>query len=225
MTNPATPTPTDLPEPLRLADEYAETRHRCGSHLHNAKTEAARNALHAALSAAAPAAPADLITIRKPTTRAEVEWLAKLAHLLVSDVNDTLQRVLDGAPQAQQPTAPQEGVPDWSARIVAPFPGMDEPWPEEEKQRLDRVLGEVFGWPQAGAESYPPSDEECARCAGTGRVDTGHGAAGHEVYADCPVCAGTGNATAALRARGAMPKDQQHGAGQGLACSFDVLCD
>lgn len=45
---------------------------------------------------AALAAPvqSDLIAIRKPTTRAEAEWLAKLAHLLVSDVNSTLKGLL-----------------------------------------------------------------------------------------------------------------------------------
>lgn len=31
-------------------------------------------------------------------------------------------------------------------RIVAPFPGMDDPWPEEQKQRLREVCAEVFGW-------------------------------------------------------------------------------
>lgn len=31
-------------------------------------------------------------------------------------------------------------------RIVAPFPDMDEPWPEEQKQRLREVRAEVFGW-------------------------------------------------------------------------------
>lgn len=54
-----TPTPTQqpaaLPDALRLADEYAEARHVCGCHTSNAKTAAARNALIAALSAAAPA--------------------------------------------------------------------------------------------------------------------------------------------------------------------------
>lgn len=29
---------------------------------------------------------------------------------------------------------------------VAPFPGMDEPWPEEKKQELVKVLGEIFKW-------------------------------------------------------------------------------
>ncbi len=45
---------------------------------------------------AALAAPvqSDPIAIRKPTTRAEAEWLAKLAHLLVSDVNSTLEGLL-----------------------------------------------------------------------------------------------------------------------------------
>ncbi|GAA6121502.1 hypothetical protein [Acidovorax sp. FG27] len=54
-----TPTPTQplaaVPEALRLADEYAEARHAFGCHTYNAKTAAARDALIAALSAAAPA--------------------------------------------------------------------------------------------------------------------------------------------------------------------------
>jgi hypothetical protein len=28
----------------------------------------------------------------------------------------------------------------------SPFPGMDKPWTEEQKQRLNAYLGEVFGW-------------------------------------------------------------------------------
>ena len=33
----------------------------------------------------------DPITIRKPTTRAEMLWLLKLAHLVISDVDKTLE--------------------------------------------------------------------------------------------------------------------------------------
>lgn len=53
-------------------------------------------------------ATSDLITVRRPTTRAEVEWLVKLAHLLVGDVNEQLQHVLDSAeaPQADRQPAP-----------------------------------------------------------------------------------------------------------------------
>ena len=33
----------------------------------------------------------DLITLRKPTTSAELLWLLKLAHLVISDVDKTLE--------------------------------------------------------------------------------------------------------------------------------------
>lgn len=38
-------TGAEMLEALRLADEYAEARHQCGTHLYNAKTEAARPAM------------------------------------------------------------------------------------------------------------------------------------------------------------------------------------
>lgn len=65
---------------------------------------------------AALAAPvqSDLIAIRKPTTRAEAEWLAKLAHLLVSDVNSTLEGLLatdSTAAPAQAGEYPELPVP------------------------------------------------------------------------------------------------------------------
>lgn len=56
----------------------------------------------AAPAAGAVAWPNDLITIRKPTTRQEVEWLAKLAHLLIGDVNQTLDDLLAAAPTQAQ---------------------------------------------------------------------------------------------------------------------------
>ena len=66
--------------------------------------------LQAAPAAGAVARPNDLITIRKPTTRQEVEWLAKLAHLLIGDVNKTLDDLLAAAPtpaaQADSQPAP-----------------------------------------------------------------------------------------------------------------------
>jgi len=38
------------------------------------------------------------------------------------------------------------GVQALSAGPVAPFPGMHEPWPEHQKQRLQQVCSEIFGW-------------------------------------------------------------------------------
>ena len=48
----------------------------------------------------------DLITIRKPTTKAELLWLLKLAHLVISDVDKTLEKTFAPAqPAAQQGVA------------------------------------------------------------------------------------------------------------------------
>ncbi|WP_198314704.1 MULTISPECIES: hypothetical protein [unclassified Acidovorax] len=48
----------------------------------------------------------DLITIRKPTTSAEMLWLLKLAHLVISDVDKTLEETFAPAqPAAQQGAA------------------------------------------------------------------------------------------------------------------------
>ena len=52
------------------------------------------------------AVPADLITIRKPTTSAETLWLLKLARLVISDVDKTLEKTFAPAqPAAQQGVA------------------------------------------------------------------------------------------------------------------------
>ena len=48
----------------------------------------------------------DLITLRKPTTSAEMLWLLKLAHLVISDVDKTLEESFATAqPAAQQGVA------------------------------------------------------------------------------------------------------------------------
>ena len=46
------------------------------------------------------AAQDDLITIRKPTTSAEMLWLLKLAHLVISDVDKTLEETFAPAQPA-----------------------------------------------------------------------------------------------------------------------------
>ena len=81
---------------LDLIEAYAEARHSHGHSSYNAKTAAALQAVKAALAAGqATAAQAvvqdDLITLRKPTTSAELLWLLKLAHLVISDVDKTLE--------------------------------------------------------------------------------------------------------------------------------------
>ena len=59
----------------------------------------------------------DLIALRKPTTSAELLWLLKLAHLVISDVDKTLEETFAPA----QPAAPQ-GV------AYAALPDEGEPW-------------------------------------------------------------------------------------------------
>lgn len=111
----------------------------------------------------ADSAPAtgDLITIRKPTTRAEVEWLVKLAHLLVGDVNEQLQRVLDGAeaPQADSQPAPDEII------NMAREQGL----PETEIEGVFRVnvddLGRMFAADRAASA---PADSATAPAGGLG---------------------------------------------------------
>ena len=65
----------------------------------------------------------DLITLRKPTTSAELLWLLKLAHLVISDVDKTLEETFAPAqPAAQQgvayaalPNFDNIEVPIWNA--------------------------------------------------------------------------------------------------------------
>ena len=77
-----------------------------------------RAALAAGQATAAQAAVQDdLITIRKPTTSAEMLWLLKLAHLVISDVDKTLEKTFAPA----QPAA-QQGV------AYAALPDEGEPW-------------------------------------------------------------------------------------------------
>lgn len=72
----------------------------------------------------------DLITIRKPTTSAELLWLLKLAHLVISDVDKTLEETFAPA----QPTA-QQGA----GSVPAPAPP-----PECETEAEKRAF--AFGW-------------------------------------------------------------------------------
>ena len=118
-----TTTPTSgAADLLDLIEAYAEARHRQGHSSYNAQTSAALQAVKAALAAGqATAAQAvvqdDLITIRKPTTSAEMLWLLKLAHLVISDVDKTLEETFAPA----QPAA-QQGV------AYAALPDEGEPW-------------------------------------------------------------------------------------------------
>ena len=64
--------------------------------------------------------PADLITLRKPTTSAELLWLLKLAHLVISDVGRTMEETF--APAQPAVAAPQqeaqEPVNGWSVEAT-----------------------------------------------------------------------------------------------------------
>ena len=59
----------------------------------------------------------DLITIRKPTTSAEMLWLLKLAHLVISDVDKTLEAAFAPAQPAAEPS--RFGSPELQAMIIA----------------------------------------------------------------------------------------------------------
>ena len=115
-----TPTPTsgaaDLPEALRSIQRFEVVDCIDDKHVPAVipKTHGpwVRYEDHIAALAAGQAAAAqavvqdDLITIRKPTTSAEMLWLLKLAHLVISDVDKTLEKTFAPAqPAAQQGVA------------------------------------------------------------------------------------------------------------------------
>ncbi len=65
------------------------------------------NALAAGQATAAQAVVQDdLITLRKPTTSAELLWLLKLAHLVISEVDKTLEETFSPAQPAAEPAKP-----------------------------------------------------------------------------------------------------------------------
>ena len=68
-------------------------------------------------TAAQAAVQDDLITLRKPTTSAELLWLLKLAHLVISDVDKTLEETFSPAQPA--PEASRFGSPELQAMIIA----------------------------------------------------------------------------------------------------------
>jgi len=74
------------------------------------------DAADALLRAARAPADSDLITIRKPTTSAEMLWLLKLAHL-ISDVAKTLEESF--APAQPAAEASRFGSPELQAMIIA----------------------------------------------------------------------------------------------------------
>ena len=86
----------------------------------------------AALAAGKTAVQDDLLTIRKPTTSAEMLWLLKLAHLVISDVDKTLEETFAPAQElresftaADMATAAAQGFRD-GVTSVANQPAPDE---------------------------------------------------------------------------------------------------
>ena len=95
-----------------------------------------REALSGVQATAAQAAMQDdLITIRKPTTRAEMLWLLKLAHLVISDADKTLEAAFAPAQPAAEPSS--FGSPELQAMIIARC---------VEKDRADSVQEDAALW-------------------------------------------------------------------------------
>ncbi len=117
----ATPT-SGAADLLDLIEAYAEARHRQGHSSYNAQTAVALQAVKDALAAAQAVVQDDLITIRKPTTNAEMLWLLKLAHLVISDVDKTMEESFAPAQPAAQQGAAYAALPDERAAFEAQFP-------------------------------------------------------------------------------------------------------
>ena len=77
----------------------------------------------------------DLITLRKPTTSAELLWLLKLAHLVISDVDKTLEETF--APAQPAVEASRFGSPELQAMIIARC---------VEKDQVDSVQEDAALW-------------------------------------------------------------------------------
>ena len=86
----------------------------------------------------------DLITIRKPTTSAEMLWLLKLAHLVISDVDKTLEAAF--APAQPAVEASRFGSPELQAMIIARC---------VEKDQADSVLEDAarYRWLREGNDA------------------------------------------------------------------------
>ena len=100
----------------------------------------------------------DLITIRKPTTKAEMLWLLKLAHLVISDVDKTLEETFSPAQPAAQQGAAYAALPDEVVRLAqvaireCQYKGNDMPqdWMES-AMRACRLIAASHGQAPAGA--------------------------------------------------------------------------
>ena len=126
MTQDTTPTSgaADLPDAMHMAELLENPinvvcQKTAAAVLRHQHSEFERiQALAAGRATAAQAVvPADLITLRKPTTSAELLWLLKLAHLVISDVGKTLEETL--APAQPAAEASRFGSPELQAMIIA----------------------------------------------------------------------------------------------------------
>ena len=97
---------------VTLLQEWSTKR---GLNLDEADVSGWRSALTARAISAEPAQAVvqdDLITLRKPTTSAELLWLLKLAHLVISDVDKTLEEAFAPAQPAAQQGAAYAALPE-----------------------------------------------------------------------------------------------------------------
>ena len=124
MTTTPTSGAADLPDAMHMAELLENPinvvcQKTAAAVLRHQHSEFAR--LHALAAGQATAAQAvvqdDLITLRKPTTSAELLWLLKLAHLVISDVDKTLEETF--APARPAAEASRFGGPELQAMIIA----------------------------------------------------------------------------------------------------------
>ena len=108
----------------------------------------------------------DLITIRKPTTSAEMLWLLKLAHLVISDVDKTLEETLAPAQPAAEPS--RFGSPELQAMIIARCVEKDQADSAQEDAARWRELREQHESDEVLCCVFAPNDtHECLAPVGS----------------------------------------------------------
>ena len=114
---------------------------KMSKHIHSCDACAARGAAKAQV-----VVQDDLITIRKPTTSAEMLWLLKLAHLVISDVDKTLEKTF--APTQPAVEASRFGSPELQAMIIARCVEKDQADSVQEDAALWHWLAEYLVGPR-----------------------------------------------------------------------------
>ena len=129
----------------------------------------------------------DLITLRKPTTSAELLWLLKLAQLVISDVDKTLEETFAPAQSAAQQAGEPAGTVGYTVhgtqyvnwRTKPPAHGTPlytTPQPTQTQPVTEPAKSASHGQAPAGAAP------ECLTCSD-------HGAVGNILTAEpCPDC-------------------------------------